>query len=84
MDKRIVLNKLKSQESDLDIVDDVKPKTEYGVSYIGGDPCGSKYNSDPFDAKVSKPGMPDDMKSRIEALAEKKIKAMRDASNKED
>lgn len=22
----------------------------YGVSYIGGDPCGSKYNDDPFDA----------------------------------
>ena len=25
---------------------------EWGVSYIGGDPCGSKYNTDPFDAQV--------------------------------
>jgi hypothetical protein len=43
----------------------------YGVSYIGGDPCGSKYNDDPFDASkdVFKPGMPDDMKDRIAALA---------------
>ena len=43
----------------------------YGVSYIGGDPCGSKYNDDPFDASkdVSKPGMPDAMKDRIAALA---------------
>lgn len=34
-----------------------EPKAEYGVSYIGGDPCGSKYNDDPFDAQVQKPGM---------------------------
>lgn len=33
-----------------------EPKVEYGVSYIGGDPCGSKYNNDPFDAQVQKPG----------------------------
>jgi len=46
---------------------------EWGVSYIGGDPCGSKYNNDPFDAasKIQKPGMPDDMKARIEAMAER-------------
>lgn len=45
---------------------------EWGVSYIGGDPCGSKYNDDPFDAKPSKPGFPDDMKARIDALMEQK------------
>jgi len=45
---------------------------EWGVSYIGGDPCGSKYNTDPHDAQVEKPGMPDDMKARIAALADKK------------
>ncbi|KAL3782972.1 hypothetical protein HJC23_003128 [Cyclotella cryptica] len=47
----------------------------YGVSYIGGDPCGSKYNDDPFDASkdVVKPGMPDDMKDRIAALAAKML-----------
>lgn len=48
---------------------------EWGVSYIGGDPCGSKYNSDPFDKSPSdKPGMPDDMKARIEALAQIKLR----------
>ena len=48
----------------------------YGVSYIGGDPCGSKYNDDPFDATTKedafKPGLPDRMKDRIAALAAKK------------
>ena len=47
----------------------------YGVSYIGGDPCGSKYNDDPFDSSAEnsfKPGLPDDMKDRIAALAAKK------------
>jgi hypothetical protein len=52
---------------------DVQPKVEYGVSYIGGDPCGSKYNDDPFDRKMQRPGMPDDMKARIQALADKKV-----------
>ena len=63
--------------SEAEAGDEIKPKAEYGVSYIGGDPCGSKYNSDPFDTKVSKPGMPDDMKARIQALAEKKLKEKR-------
>jgi len=48
----------------------------YGVSYIGGDPCGSKYNDDPFDKASQesfKPGLPDDMKARIAALAAKKV-----------
>ena len=54
---------------------EVKAST-YGVSYIGGDPCGSKYNDDPFDAsrEVSKPGMPDDMKDRIAAMAAEMLK----------
>mmetsp|Transcript_10298 Transcript_10298/g.14549 ORF Transcript_10298/g.14549 Transcript_10298/m.14549 type:complete len:127 (+) Transcript_10298:84-464(+) len=62
---------------------DNKQQQEWGVSYIGGDPCGSKYNDDPFDAaaKSSKPGMPDDMKARIQALAEQKL---RDAEKKKD
>lgn len=51
----------------------VVPQASYGVSFMGGDPCGSKYNDDPFDAtKAKKPGIPDDMKARIAALAEKK------------
>ena len=47
----------------------------YGVSYIGGDPCGSKYNNDPFDASKEefKPGLPDNMKDRIEAMAAVKL-----------
>lgn len=57
------------------------PTPEWGVSYIGGDPCGSKYNTDPHDAKVDEPGMPSDMKARIAALAEKKL---REAKAQED
>jgi len=58
-----------------------QPQTsEYGVSYIGGDPCGSKYNDDPFDTQVTKPGMPDDMKARIKALAHKKTVAVEKAA----
>jgi hypothetical protein len=45
---------------------------QWGVSYIGGDPCGSKYNDDPFDVQGQKPGMPDDMKARIQALVDQK------------
>lgn len=61
---------------------DNKPKVEWGVSYIGGDPCGSKYNSDPFDKNPSeKPGLPDDMRARIEALAQKKLQEEREKSN---
>ena len=58
---------------------DNKPAVEWGVSYIGGDPCGSKYNSDPFDKKPSdKPGLPGDIKARIAALAEKKLQEERE------
>ncbi|CAJ1965833.1 unnamed protein product [Cylindrotheca closterium] len=62
-------------------------KAEFGVSYIGGDPCGSKYNNDPFDVQVQKPGMPDDMKARIQALVDKKVaeeKAAADASSQSE
>ena len=55
--------------------------TSFGVSYIGGDPCGSKYNTDPFDVseeKSFKPGFPDDMKARIAALAAKKLEERKD------
>ena len=61
-----------SETSQEETADVNKPEIEWGVSYIGGDPCGSKYNDDPFDKKPGKPGLPDDMKKRIEALAEKK------------
>ena len=37
------------------------------------DPCGSKYNDDPFDvADNFKPGLPDNMKDRIAELANQK------------
>lgn len=59
---------------------------EYGVSYIGGDPCGSKYNDDPFDAannrSTTSPGFPTDMKKRIEAMAEQ-IKAQQEQQKEE-
>ena len=62
-----------SSDDEVVNMDEVKPKAEYGVSYIGGDPCGSRYNDDPFDASesIDKPGMPEDMKERIRLLAEK-------------
>ena len=61
---------------------DNETTVEWGVSYIGGDPCGSKYNSDPFDKKPSdKPGMPDSMKARIEALAQKKLQEEQEKEN---
>ena len=62
-----------SSQSDIVNIDNVEPQALYGVSYIGGDPCGSKYNDDPFDAavQITKPGMPDDAKERIRLLAEK-------------
>jgi hypothetical protein len=65
-----------SNNSDAKLLPEVK-EVEWGVSYIGGDPCGSKYNDDPFDANKSssnKPGFPDDMKARIQALAEQKLR----------
>lgn len=80
----------RSKEEDSDSTSDeidliVEPKAaEYGVSYIGGDPCGSKYNNDPFDTQVTKPGMPDDMKMRIKALAEQKKKSMRKSNAQND
>jgi len=68
--RRILLSYATSQQAeDAEAENDA---TEWGVSYIGGDPCGSKYNNDPFDLKPSRPGFPDDMKARIEALAEQK------------
>ena len=62
-----------SQATDIVSIDNVEPQAVYGVSYIGGDPCGSKYNDDPFDAaaQITKPGMPDAAKERIRLLAEK-------------
>ena len=64
-----------SKDSTIVNIDNVEPRAVYGVSYIGGDPCGSKYNADPFDAAAqsdsSRPGMPDDSKERIRLLAER-------------
>lgn len=57
---RTYLNNNRLYASDDDggnvIGEEFQPKAEYGVSYIGGDPCGSKYNDDPFDVQVQKPG----------------------------
>mmetsp|Transcript_35831 Transcript_35831/g.70494 ORF Transcript_35831/g.70494 Transcript_35831/m.70494 type:complete len:120 (-) Transcript_35831:86-445(-) len=56
----------------------------FGVSYIGGDPCGSRYNDDPFDSSSGKnpepPGFPKDMKARIAAMAEERRKCEEEAS----
>jgi hypothetical protein len=71
-----------ANEENVDALEEKKDEVEWGVSYIGGDPCGSKYNNDPFDTKPSKPGFPDDMKARIEAMAEAKRKEMEEKANK--
>lgn len=74
-------NEATSSDSDrlnqiIKTANDAPPAATYGVSYIGGDPCGSKYNDDPFDASVDvvKPGMPDEMKIRIAAMAAEILK----------
>uniref|UniRef100_A0A7S2EPV4 Uncharacterized protein n=1 Tax=Ditylum brightwellii TaxID=49249 RepID=A0A7S2EPV4_9STRA len=54
---------------------------QWGVSFIGGDPCGSRYNTDPHDAQVEKPGMPASMKERIRLLAEQKKREAEDQGN---
>jgi hypothetical protein len=68
-------NSKDDKDSNIVNIDNVEPRAVYGVSYIGGDPCGSKYNDDPFDAAArsdsSRPGMPDDAKERIRLLAER-------------
>ena len=70
-----VANKDDKDSNNIVNIDNVEPRAVYGVSYIGGDPCGSKYNDDPFDAAAqsdrSRPGMPDDAKERIRLLAER-------------
>lgn len=45
---------------------------EWGISYIGQDVCGSKYNDDPFDEQSDKPDAWTLMKARI-AEIEKKV-----------
>ena len=70
---RSTLQSSKNDDKDLDsILDNDSYEPQYGVSFIGGDPCGSKLNDDPHDVKMQKPGMPDDMKARIQALTEKR------------
>ena len=76
------VNVFQANEENVDAPEEKKDEVEWGVSYIGGDPCGSKYNNDPFDTKPSKPGFPDDMKARIEAMAEAKRKEMEEKANK--
>jgi hypothetical protein len=61
--------------------DDAQPKAEYGIIYIGGDSCGSKYNNNPFDSQGQKPGMLDDMKARIRASVDiKKVAKEQEAA----
>ena len=76
-----------SKDSTIVNIDNVEPRAVYGVSYIGGDPCGSKYNDDPFDAAAqsdsSRPGMPDDAKERIRLLAERMKRKQEEEAQRE-
>ena len=78
-------NDKQDEQTEIIDLDEVQPQAVYGVSYIGGDPCGSKYNDDPFDSRAdnSKPGMPDDAKERIRLLAEKFKKKQEQEQNGE-
>ena len=42
---------------------------EWGISFIGQDVCGSKYNDDPFTAMEGKPDAWTEFKKRVDALA---------------
>jgi hypothetical protein len=69
------------QFADEDSDDSYEP--QFGVSYIGGDPCGSKYNTDPHnESRVERPGMPDSMKARIQALVDQR-KQQKESEEKE-
>ena len=76
-----------SKDSNIVNIDNVEPRAVYGVSYIGGDPCGSKYNDDPFDAAAQsnsdRPGMPDDSKERIRLLAERMKRKQEEEAQRE-
>ena len=73
-----------SSQADEELIK-VTPQASYGMSFMGGDPCGSKYNDDPFDAtKEKKPGIPDDVKARIAALAEQKKREMEENKKREE
>jgi hypothetical protein len=80
-----IVQSSKNDDKDLDsILDDDSYEPQYGVSFIGGDPCGSKLNDDPHDVKMQKPGMPDDMKARIQALTEKRKREEEKAQKKKE
>ena len=41
-----------------------------GMSFMGGDPCSSPYNDDPFDELDAKPDAMAELKRRVKALEE--------------
>ena len=44
---------------------------EFGVSFMGGVPCASPYNDDPFDEQDSKPDAMAELRRRVKALEDK-------------
>mmetsp|Transcript_8735 Transcript_8735/g.14540 ORF Transcript_8735/g.14540 Transcript_8735/m.14540 type:complete len:178 (-) Transcript_8735:96-629(-) len=54
----------------------VDEHTEWGVSYIGQDVCGSKYNDDPFDESEDKPDAWTLFSEKVKKIAEKKRREM--------
>ena len=50
---------------------EVEEEREWGISYLGGDPCSSNHNTDPFDEQDSKPDAWEDMKKRIQAIVDR-------------
>ena len=70
------------QEEEAEMTKSSEP--QWGASYIGGDPCGSKYNNDPHSMEITKPGMPEDMKARIQRKAEEMLRQQQEARREEE
>ena len=47
--------------------------TTFGMSFMGGDPCASSYNDDPFDEQDAKPDALAELRRRVKALEDARL-----------
>ena len=45
----------------------------FGVSFMGGDPCASSYNDDPFDEQDARPDAMAELRRRVKALEDARL-----------
>ena len=50
-----------------------KDEDMFGVSFMGGDPCASSYNDDPFDEQDAKPDAMAELRRRVKALEDARL-----------